>query len=357
MSQLVKVETKNKTTEYEYDNVGNRLQMKILTANDTNITNYEYNTDNQLLYYTVNGTDTVNFTYDANGNQIEKETANDTHYYSYNYDNNLLEITALNDTNVITYSYSSGLNRLSKTTNGQTIKYFYDGMNLLTEYDTTVSVICRFTNHLRIDDIISAKRNSTVEYYHKDALGSITDLTDNTEDISISYRYNEFGSIEYQSTPSHPNDFTYTGRQIDRESGLYYYRSRYYNSLTGRFIQKDKYYDELINDLINNEDISRDIIPLYLYVKNHSINYIDSLGKQKKDSWWIKKSWIFACFKTRIGVCEARFGTPCQANCGQYINCERNFEKCLKICSFNLINCNQSYKNCKGDPLFKMKTD
>ena len=48
------------------------MQMKILTTNDTNITNYEYNSDNQLLCYSVNGTDTVSFIYDANGNQIIK---------------------------------------------------------------------------------------------------------------------------------------------------------------------------------------------------------------------------------------------------------------------------------------------
>jgi YD repeat-containing protein len=67
--QLTKVEKKDSITEYEYDKVGNRLQMKTVTANDTNLTNYTYNSDNQLLYYTTDGSDTVSFTYDDNGNQ------------------------------------------------------------------------------------------------------------------------------------------------------------------------------------------------------------------------------------------------------------------------------------------------
>jgi RHS repeat-associated protein len=33
--------------------------------------------------------------------------------------------------------------------------------------------------------------------------------------------------------------YTYTGREFDGESGLLYYRARYYDSLTGRFLQKD----------------------------------------------------------------------------------------------------------------------
>jgi hypothetical protein len=40
------------------------------SAVDTTV--YVYNTDNQLLNYSVNGIDTVSLTYDDNGNQILK---------------------------------------------------------------------------------------------------------------------------------------------------------------------------------------------------------------------------------------------------------------------------------------------
>lgn len=32
---------------------------------------------------------------------------------------------------------------------------------------------------------------------------------------------------------------TYTGREWDKETGLYYYRARYYDPIEGRFISKD----------------------------------------------------------------------------------------------------------------------
>jgi len=35
------------------------------------------------------------------------------------------------------------------------------------------------------------------------------------------------------------NSYTYTGREWDKETGLYYYRARYYDPMDGRFISKD----------------------------------------------------------------------------------------------------------------------
>ncbi len=262
------METNDKTTEYEYDKVGNRMQMKIFNTEDTEVTEYFYNSDNQLLSYAVNETDTVYFIYDANGNQIIKATTNDTHYYNYDYDNNLLCVSAANDTNIISYIYSPDGKRLKRYLNDIGTKYFYDADDVLTEYDTNTVVVCRYTNNLGIDDIISSKRNSISEWYHKDALGSVTDLTLSNENVSVSYRYDAFGSIESQ-TNSHQNEYTYTGRQIDREAGLYYYRSRYYNSAVGRFIRKDDY--------LGSDNI---IISLnyYIYGDNSPLTFYDPLG-------------------------------------------------------------------------------
>jgi RHS repeat-associated protein len=242
--------------------------MKTVTANDTNFTNYEYNSDNQLLYYTTNGSDTISFTYDDNGNQTHIAHSSFpilNKNYHYDYENRLTQITD-NTSNVLaSYTYGSDWKRLSKTIAEDTITiYFYDRDNVLTEYDNYNNVKVRYTNNLGVDDIISAARNSVTEYYHKDHLGSIINLTDDLQLTTVNYIYDVFGTIINQ-TGNSENQMTYTGHRYDKKAGLYYYRSRYYNSITGRFTQKDKIG-------------IRGGLNLYLYVKNNPIKFVDSYG-------------------------------------------------------------------------------
>ncbi|MEW6609965.1 MAG: RHS repeat-associated core domain-containing protein, partial [bacterium] len=61
------------------------------------------------------------------------------------------------------------------------------------------------------------------------------------------------------------NSYLFTGREIDAESGLYYYRARYYDSEVGRFVTQDPIgFEGGIN--------------LYAYVGNNPINLIDPTG-------------------------------------------------------------------------------
>jgi RHS repeat-associated protein len=60
--------------------------------------------------------------------------------------------------------------------------------------------------------------------------------------------------------------YTYTGREWDKETGLYYYRARYYDPMEGRFISKDPI------------SFAGGDVNLYGYTLNNPINLTDPEG-------------------------------------------------------------------------------
>jgi len=77
------------------------------------------------------------------------------------------------------------------------------------------------------------------------------------------YSYDVFG--EPNTTSSIGNPYMFTGRRYDIETGLYYYRARYYKPEIGRFLQTDPIgYEGGLN--------------LYAYVQNNPVMFTDPLG-------------------------------------------------------------------------------
>jgi RHS repeat-associated protein len=172
------------------------------------------------------------------------------------------------DWNSISYVYDPGGRRIEKKYDGQAVmKYFYDGDSIIAEYDATGALVHKYIYGPGVDQpicMIDASDTNATYYYHFDGLGSVIALTDSAGAVANLYEYSIFGEVS-AGDPNHPNRFLFTGREFDSETGLYYYRARYYNPYIGRFLQTDPVgYGDGMN--------------WYAYCYNNAVNSVDPLG-------------------------------------------------------------------------------
>lgn len=119
-----------------------------------------------------------------------------------------------------------------------TTNYLYDGDNAIETVDQNGSVVAKYAQGQNIDEPLAESVGGAAYDYEQDGLGSVTSLTNSSGTLSLSYTYDSFGKIT-ASSGSVANPFRYTGRDFDSETGLYYYRARYYDPTTGRFLNED----------------------------------------------------------------------------------------------------------------------
>ncbi len=108
-------------------------------------------------------------------------------------------------------------------------------------------------------------------YYLYDGLGSVRQIIDERGRVVAEYDYSPFGrDIGAKAGFAKKNVFTYTGREYDRDSGLYFYRARYImDSRVGRFTTVDP--------LLRLDGTHIDLHP-YGYAENNPVSYVDPPG-------------------------------------------------------------------------------
>jgi len=79
-------------------------------------------------------------------------------------------------------------------------------------------------------------QGSETSYYHADAAGSIVKMTDAVGAIVLTRDYDAWGAPRLGGGEA---GYAFTGREWDQETGLYYYRARYYEPRAGRFLSQD----------------------------------------------------------------------------------------------------------------------
>lgn len=125
-----------------------------------------------------------------------------------------------------------------------------------------------YTPSLNIDDLISLHQDGNTSYFLRDGQHSVRGLLRPDQTLQTTYEYNPYGAIRSQ-TGSTDNAFAFTGRRVEPDSGLMYYRTRYYDPEVGRFLKKDSYKGTLDAPLSQHR---------YAYVLNNPVNWVDPKG-------------------------------------------------------------------------------
>jgi len=251
---------------YNYDPVGNRD-----TVVNGGTVDYQNNELNE--YTSVGGT---SYTSDQRGNL----TSDGSQSYVYDSDNRLTGVSQS-----ISYKYDPFGKRIEKNVSGSVTKYIHSGDQIIEEWEGE-TLARKYIYGAGIDESLVMITLGGAKYcYHYDALGSVRNLTDSTGATVASYGYDVYGAFNLTGN-AHGNSYTFTGRQWDPESALYYYRARYYSLTLGRFLQADP---------IEYKDGPN----LYTYAQNNPTNFIDPEGA--------------SCTCVKTGPCCTIFGTECCA--------------------------------------------
>jgi len=207
---------------------------------------------------------------DDNGNEIDDGTFT----FEWDFRNRLRRATRKSDgTAVGVYSYDP-LDRRIRTVVTQsppvTTDFYFDGQREIEERNGADALMQQYVYGVYIDEPLVLDLNEDGDdsaigpgdyrlAYHQNALFSVYALTDTVGAIKEGYLYDAYGrqtvfqhgwngvvdwggdDIILPGGASGPgNPFMFTGRRLDAETGLYYYRNRYYNAVQGRFISRDK---------------------------------------------------------------------------------------------------------------------
>ncbi len=216
----------NTTESYTYDPVGNRLS-------SLGVSPYTNNTSNELT-----STPNATYTYDYNGNLLTKVVGSNTTTYAWDFENRMTSVTLPGSGGTVSFKYDPFGRRIYKSSSAGTSIYAYDGDNLVEETNAAGAVVARYSDGLNIDEPLAMLRSAATSYYHADGLGSVTSLSNTAGSLAQTYGYDSFGK-QTSSSGSLTNPFQYAAREFDGETGLYFYRVRYYDPQTGRFIGED----------------------------------------------------------------------------------------------------------------------
>jgi RHS repeat-associated protein len=284
--------TKNGQTQtYDYDSTD---QVQTVTGSNSEAYTYDRNGNRTNSGYITDAGNrlrsdgTYNYEYDSEGNRAMRTKIADgtVDTYRWDYRNRLMGIVSTDLDGVVTrsvgYTYDVDDRRVGKTVDGVVENYYLDGEQIAFVTDGGGNETEHYLYGLNVDQVLAADSATGMLWALADRLGSVDTLTDADGNVVDERTFDSFGNLlsttANSSLPTPNFRYGYTGRELDLESGLDYYRARYYDASVGRFISVDPM------------GFGAGDTNLYRYVGNNSTNATDptglySFGDFGRDAW------------------------------------------------------------------------
>ena len=113
-------------------------------------------------------------------------------------------------------------------------------------------------------------REKNIFFYHPDHLGSSSYITGQDGKVSQHTEYIAFGEILFdEHNTEHTMPYLFNGKELDSETGLYYYGARYYDPKVSIFVNVDPLVEKTMQS--------------YAYANNNPINLIDPTGMEGEE--------------------------------------------------------------------------
>ena len=254
-----------RTESYEYDALGNRT-----------MPGYRTGAGNRLL-----SDGTFDYTYDHEGNLLTKTeiATGTTTEYTWDHRNRLTGVVTRDAAGTVIQESRFTYDPLDKrigasvdpdgegpaaATQTWTV---YDGENPYADFDGQGQATERYL-YGDVVDMALARLDAAGElvWYLADHLGTVRDLAGVGGSVVNHVCYDSYGRVLSETDPAAGDRFKFTGREYDSETGLYYYRARYYDPATGRFVSEDPI------------DFSAGDANIFRYVFNAPASHADPTG-------------------------------------------------------------------------------
>jgi RHS repeat-associated protein len=250
---------------YGYDAWGNLLQKSITKcgAEHLSVTADAHN----WLHSTA-----PDYQYDAAGNMTYDATASLS--YTFDQENRLTGAAGY------TYTYDADGNRVRKSNgnlaaNGTLYWYMTPGVVAESDLGGSLKSEYVFFDGERVARRDGATGAGGVFYYFSDHLKTASVITDSAGVIKAESDYYPWGG-ELQFVNNDSNDYKFTGKKRDFETGLDYFGARYYSNALGRFMTPD--WAAKATAVPYAEFSDPQSLNLYTYVRNIPTTRFDADG-------------------------------------------------------------------------------